>query len=95
MNYIFFENVRICCIYPAMSKITAKLYKNSRNKHRSNHFHCVLCEVRAYYCRILLSFNMNQVPEKAISWSVTAYNKILFSQCNLTSQLEPVQDKHL
>jgi hypothetical protein len=30
---------------------------------------------------------------KAISWSVTVYNKTLSSQCNLTTQIEPVQDK--
>jgi hypothetical protein len=36
---------------------------------------------------------MNQVPEKAISWSVTLCIKTLSSQCNLTAQIEPVQDK--
>jgi len=36
---------------------------------------------------------MNQVPEKTISWSVTVCNKNLSSPCNLTAQIEPVQDK--
>jgi hypothetical protein len=30
---------------------------------------------------------------KAIFWSVTIYKKKLSSQCNLTAQIEPVQDK--
>jgi hypothetical protein len=30
---------------------------------------------------------------KAISWSVTLYNKNLSSQCNLTAQVEQAQDK--
>ena len=32
-------------------------------------------------------------PRKSISWSLTVYNKHLCSQCNLTAQIEPVQDK--
>ena len=28
----------------------------------------------------------------SISWSVTVYNKTLCSQCNLTAQMEPIQD---
>ena len=36
---------------------------------------------------------MNQVPEKLYLGSVTVYNKKLSSQCNLTAQIEPVQDK--
>lgn len=45
-------------------------------------FYDVLCDVHAYtvafsYCRFffLLSLNMNQVPEKPISWSVTVHSK--------------------
>ena len=30
----------------------------------------------------------------AISWSLSIYNKHLPSQCNLTAQIEPVQNKH-
>jgi hypothetical protein len=30
---------------------------------------------------------------KSISWSVTVYNKNLSSQCNMTAQIEPLQDK--
>jgi len=29
---------------------------------------------------------------KFISWLVTVYSKILSSQCNLTAEIEPVQD---
>ena len=29
---------------------------------------------------------------KHISWLVTVYSKILLSQCNLTAEIEPVQD---
>ena len=29
---------------------------------------------------------------KSISWLVTVYSKILSSQCNLTADIEPVQD---
>ena len=32
---------------------------------------------------------------KTISCSVTVYNKNLFSQCNLTAQIKPVQDKNI
>ena len=31
---------------------------------------------------------------KTISWSVAVYNKTVSSQCNLTSQIEQVQDKY-
>ena len=36
---------------------------------------------------------MNQVAEKTISWSATVYSNKLSSQCNLTAQIEPAQDK--
>ena len=29
---------------------------------------------------------------KSISWLVTVYSKMLISQCNLTADIEPVQD---
>ena len=35
----------------------------------------------------------NSDPRKALSWSVMVYNKNLSSQCNLTAQIETVQDK--
>ena len=31
---------------------------------------------------------MEGVPEKAISWPVTVYNKKLSNQCNLLAQIE-------
>jgi hypothetical protein len=30
---------------------------------------------------------------KNIAWSVTVYNKSLYNECNVTAQIEPVQDK--
>jgi hypothetical protein len=53
----------------------------------------VLCDVHAYCYGFLLSSNMNQVPETIIFWSETVYSKHLSSQCNLTAQIKPVQDK--
>jgi hypothetical protein len=45
---------------------------------------------------ILLPFlsvaQQEPVTRKAIFWLVTVYNKKLSSQCNLTAQIEPVQD---
>jgi hypothetical protein len=45
---------------------------------------------------ILLPFLIVTLQEsgtrKAISWSVTKYNKKLSSQCNLTAKIEQVQD---
>jgi hypothetical protein len=35
---------------------------------------------------------MTGVPEKAIFRSVTVYNTILSSQCNLSVQIEPLHD---
>ena len=32
--------------------------------------------------------------KKIISWSVTGYNNNLSSQCNVTAQIEPIQDKY-
>jgi len=52
-------------------------------------FDGVLCEVCAYTATVSYSCS----TWKAISWSVTVYNKILSIQCNLTVQIEPVQDK--
>ena len=49
---------------------------------------------RLYYYRFLSLLFMNQVAEKTISWLLTVYNKNkMSSQCNLTAQMEPVQDK--
>ena len=36
---------------------------------------------------------MKQVPAIAICWSVKFYSKNVSSQCNLTSKIEPMQDK--
>ena len=53
-------------------------------------FDGVLCEVHTYTV-----VQHESGIRKAISWSMTVYNKNSFSQYNLTAQIEPVQDKHL
>ena len=91
MNLIFFDIVRIFCLSRNVkkSKITSKLCKKSRNKRRSNNFFIMFSETSP---RILLPFRIVALHEsgirKAISWSVAVYNKIVFSQCNLISQIE-------
>jgi hypothetical protein len=49
--------------------------------HRLYMFVRLICGV--HFCCFLLSHNINQVPEKIISWSVTLYNKNVSCQCNL------------
>ena len=62
-------------------------------------FYYVLCEGRAYK---LISINGVTVSyrrstriryQKAISWSVIKYSKKCSGQCNVTAQIEQVQDK--
>ena len=53
----------------------------------------LICGV--HFCCFLLSHNINQVPEKIISWSVTLYNKNVSCQCNLIAQISPVQNKEV
>jgi len=64
-------------------------------------FDYVLCEVRAYK---LISINAVNVSyrlskwigyQKTISWSVIKYSKTLSGQCNVTAQIEQVQDKKI
>ena len=65
--YVLSDNLRILCLScdAKMSKITAKLFKKSRNKRRSNCFYGVMCDPRAYNITVFLqSLNMNQVPSK-------------------------------
>jgi hypothetical protein len=45
-----------------------------------------------FYCLLLL-FTLQQSGIKAIFWSVTVYYKYLSNQCNLTSQINRVQDR--
>ena len=93
MNLTFSDIVRIFCLSRNVkkSKITSKLCKKSRNKRRSNHFFIMFSETSP---RILLPFRIVALHESgirnAISWSVAVYNKTVSSQCNLSSQIEPV-----
>ena len=88
----------IYCIYPEMLKSPKQLPNctKSRNKRRS----CRLwwCPQSLKSMLILLSFltiaQHESSTRQATSWSVTVYSKIVFSHCNLNSQIEPVQDKN-
>ena len=93
MNLIFPDNVHILCLSCNIKKpkTTAKLSKESRNKHRSC---CVFCEIRAY--TVTVSYRRSTWSTRnCLSWSVTVYNKHLSSQCNLIAQIEPMQAKSL
>jgi hypothetical protein len=68
---------------------------NCREKTETNvsliAYNCVLYHVRAHR---FLPFTLHAPSiRKAISWSVTVYNKTLSSQCNVTAPTEPAQDK--
>ena len=55
-----------------------------------------ICDVNAY--TVTVSFyvaHQESGTRKAIFWSVTVYSENVSSQCNLTAQIEPVQDKLL
>jgi hypothetical protein len=52
----------------------------------------VLYQVCTYTVTITLH---ESGTRKAISWTVTVYNKKISCQCNLLAQLEPVQDKNI
>ena len=64
--------------------------KNSKTYHFF--FNGVLYQVRTYTVTITLH---ESGTRKAISWTVTVYNKKISCQCNLLAQLEPVQDKNI
>jgi hypothetical protein len=53
-------------------------------------FDGVLCEVLNYTVTVA---QHESGTRKAISWSVTVYNKTLSSKCNLIAEIKPVQDK--
>ena len=94
INYIFSNNVHILCLsyHIRKTKTTAKLTRKNRNKFFS---FLIVSSVKASL--ILLPFRTVALHEsgtrKTISWSVTVYNKYLSSQCNLTAQIEPLQNK--
>jgi hypothetical protein len=55
--FVLSDNLRILCFScdAKMSKITAKLFKKSRNKRRSNCFYGVMCDPRAYNITVFLT----------------------------------------
>jgi hypothetical protein len=75
-------------------KTTAKFSENSWNKRRSKFFkrRHLWCQ-RLYCYRFFLLLNRNQVPEMLYFGQWPYIAKKLSSQCNLTPQIEPVQDK--
>jgi hypothetical protein len=94
INYIFFINERILFIlqFHRSPNQPPNCLKRAKTSAILIAFDYVtgFCEVSAY---TVAFFTMNQLLEKTISWSITVYNKNLSSQCNLTPQIEPVQDK--
>ena len=89
MIFYIFDKVYILCLSCNVKKpnTTAKLSETS----------IVLIVFDATSTLILLLFltvtQHESGTRKAMSWAVTVYNKILSSQCKLTAQIEPVQDK--
>jgi hypothetical protein len=83
------NNVRILCVSCNVkkSKTTAKLCKNSRNKRLSNRFQWrALCEIHAY------TVTVSDHRSTRIYRYIT--NKLSI-QCNLTAEIESVQDKYV
>jgi hypothetical protein len=72
---MFSNNIGITSVYHAMSKSPKQLPNCLRGVETSIILIVcdgVLCEICPYNCyHFLLLLNMNQIPEKAISWSVT------------------------
>ena len=94
--FLFSDNVRILCLSCNIkrSKTTAKFSENSWNKRRSKHFQrCHLWHQCLYYYHFFLLLNRNGVPEKLYLDQSLYIAKKIASQCNLTAQIEPVQDK--
>ena len=101
---IYFPKIYTYCIYHVMSN-APKQQSHCLNTEKTSVvlivFGYVLCEVRV--CK-LTSRNVVDVSyrrstwiryNKTISWSVIKYNKQLSGQCNMTAQIEQLQDnKH-
>jgi len=97
MKFIFLDNVCIsylsCNVKEPQKLTTAKLSIKSINKRRSNLFFGVLCEVHAYTVTDFTVAQHESGTRQTITLTVTVYNTQLSSQCNLTAQIAPVQDK--
>ena len=101
--YIYWQCMHI--VFSAMSKSLKRLPNCPKIAETSVIliiFNGVLCEVRAYTltlschhstCTWIKYQNLSYIF--CISLSVMVYNKYLSSQCSLTAQIEPVQDKKL
>ena len=80
----------VYCIFPAMSK-SPKQVQNYLKIAGTSIFNGGLCKI----CACTVTICKKSVIRIAISWSVIVYNKTLSSQCKLTAQIEPLQDKNL
>ena len=94
----FLQGVKINCIFTdnaCILYLSCRKLSNCREKTETNvsliAYNCVLDHVRAHR---FLPFTLHAPSiRKAMSWSVTVYNKTLSSQCNVTAPTEPAQDK--
>ena len=88
----------VYCVYLAISK-SPKQKTNDLKIAETNVVLNVFKATSVTSALILLSFlsvaQQESGTRKDIFWSVTVYIKNLSSQCNLTAQIEPVQDKTL
>ena len=81
--------MHVYCIYPVQNCLI--VVKKPETNVSLIAYNCVLYHVRAHR---FLPFTLHAPSiRKAISWSVTVYNKTLSSQCNVTAPTEPAQDK--
>ena len=97
-----FPTIYIYCIYRVMSKAPTQLSNCLKRAETSVVLIVldnVLCGVRVYR---LISINVVNVSyrrstwiryQTTISWSVIKYSKNLSGQCNVSGQIEQVQDK--
>ena len=80
----------IYCLYLAMLKAQNNCFTRAETSIVLIVFDGVLCEVLNYTVTVA---QHESGIRKAISWSVTVYNKTLSSKCNLIAEIKPVQDK--
>jgi hypothetical protein len=95
INYIFTEKVHILCLSCNVKKFktTAILSQKIRNKGTSDRFQWCSLQ-RSHFTLLPPSIYINQVPEKLYFGQWVIIIK-LSSKCNLTVQIEPVQDKYI
>ena len=91
MNFIFSDIVHILCSPCNVKK--PKTTGNLSKKAETNAVQTVFDNVLYHVCALLTVALHESGTRKILSLSVTIYNKKLSSQCNMTAQIEPVQDK--